>query len=70
MSRRSRTTLTLSLTFPLPPGATHTQAVEFIKSAIYDEQKEGAINAPKLPMSSLAVNEMILKIIDRKTHYL
>lgn len=58
MSQRARTTLTLSVRLPLPAGMTQAKLLERIESLI------------KADREHLSVNEVIIKILKRETHYL
>lgn len=58
MTQRARTTLTLSVRLPLPPGMTQAKLLERIEELIRADTRV------------LSVNEVIIKIAKRETHYL
>jgi hypothetical protein len=70
MTRKSVTTLTLSVRMRLPPGATQSQAKEFLENAIEDRVKHEAAYTPALPIASLATQEIVIKTIAKTTAYL
>lgn len=66
MSRRSRTTLTLQIKLPLPPGATQKDALAYVENALHSHK--GGMD-PAEPITSLQANEIQVKIAKRETQY-
>jgi len=70
MSRRSRTTITISLTLPLPPGAKQKDGLEFLQNAIRIHKNFLQNNAPAAPSSAIQLEEIVYRITNRETVYL
>ena len=62
MSRRQRTTLTLSVRIPLPPKMTQKAAVEIIRTHLQQ------LNEPAL--GGFLIHEMVVKLEGKETIYL
>jgi len=67
MSRRSRTTLTIQVRLPLPPGATQKAALAYVCEAIGLYKGQVPVEQP---MRSINIPEVQVKIVQRDTHYL
>jgi len=66
MTRRSVTTLTVSVALRIPPGSNAKEVLGYITSALR-ANKPLTLNAP---LASLDTDSMIVKIINRETTYL
>lgn len=67
MSRRTVQHITLMVNMRLPPGAKVPDAIAFVKDALAQERK---LTSPGLPMASLAVEEIVVRLAHRETKYL
>jgi len=66
MSKKSSTTLTLSVRLRLPPGAKRQDAIDFLKDAM---QGNKAALMQAAPMKPLELNEVIIKVLNSSTTY-
>jgi len=66
MSKKSSTTLTLSVRLRLPPGAKRQDAIDFLREAMV-ERRAGLLTAR--PMASIEMNEVIIKVLNSSTTY-
>ena len=69
MSRKSRTTLTFTVTIPLPQKGAAKGAAEFIRHALHHEQERIHGNGEPNPLAFLAVNEIVIRQTGRETVY-
>lgn len=72
MSRKSRTTLTFTVTLPLPQKGAAKGAEEFLRNAIQREQQVLFAGFPlvKDPFAYLPLREVIIRQTGRETVYL
>lgn len=70
MSKRSRTTLTIQIKLPLPPGATQSGALSWLHEVIKDAANPLTYKAQEGSLKGLQVAEVQLKIVARDTVYL
>jgi len=67
MSRRSARTVTISVKFTLPPGASQKDAVTYVRAAVGGWK--GGMD-PSTPIASISTNELLVKVIKSETIYL
>jgi hypothetical protein len=72
MTRRSRTTISVTIRIPLPPGGNTAMALEFLRNAIKSATTAAKTDTlgPISPMASLQAEEVILTLGRRETVYL
>lgn len=70
MTKRTSTTIVAQVRLRIPAGGNVNEAVEFIRTAINDRQDKLREFSPSAPMASLATQEVIVKLVERKTTYI
>lgn len=69
MSRRSRTTLTFTLAFPLPAKVSQKEAERFIRDALREYVAELHAEQSPSPFAFLPLAEVVIKQTGRETTY-
>lgn len=67
MSRRSRTTLSIQVRIPVPPGSNAAEVIDYVRKSI--QSYHGGLD-PQEPIASIQVEEMIVKLQKKETVYL
>lgn len=67
MSRRSVTTIRVSVQLRLPPGVKPGEGVQYVKSAV--AQQASCLSAES-PLRGLAITEILVKLESKQTVYL
>lgn len=70
MSSRQTTTIAVLVTMRLPVGAHAADGITFVKEALDARKKFLQVNASHLPVASLALDEIQVKLVRKETQYL
>lgn len=70
MSRRSYTTVQLSVKMRLPPGSTQKDAIALIINSLRNEKEAMMTEKSQNPITAISLTEITVELIRKETVYL